>query len=1406
MPTANPYVGPRPFEAGQPLFGRDRELAELRYLLTAQRIVLLYSPSGAGKSSLVNAGLLPRLAERFDIWGPTRVNSAPGGAVTNRYAWSAISGFAKAAAGAETTLAQYAASRVRDQNVLLIFDQFEEVLRVDPLDVEVKRAFFMQLGDLLTDPTIWALFVLREDYLAPLDPYAALVPTHLQNRYRLDRLTRAMAMEAIERPTRETERKYAAGVVQTLVDNLATVTVQQLVGPAKEVVGDYVEPLQLQVVCFDVWERMPAGAVLIEASDLGDISNALRSYYDNAVAATAGGDLETERDIRQWFQTQLITADGARNQVRHEAVRSGGLDTQLVQTLLDTYLVRAEPRAGVTWYELAHDRLVPPVRDSNRDWLESHLNKLQKAAALWIAEGKKPALLLLGAELDAACREAASAKLHPDEQDFLEASRAEQESLDEKKRAAEHERVQAKRIRGWLVAAVCGIVAAVGFAVFGWLQYLEASSQRTLAEMNAQMASDNADTLRQEIDKEKGLTQEANDLSNQATLSAKAAVTSSVQAKQNLIRLFQEKADHSLATADAEGSASDYQNAWIYSLATMTNADSDPEAAGILLIPEVQPGYKAAAPTAPCTPRQMHIETAAFAGTNLLCSANNLAGTANSTYFMNGREVVSGIAGIRSLAGDAAMEHVVMGVGNGQLVDRGSKGVDWGGFSKSPFTAVALLSDAGKIYLAAGTDIGNLGIRQPQGQRAPPKEAGDVPPEAIRVCAAANGVCPGVQSLAWKPGSDHTLAVGLADGTIHFFRLTRSGDTTAPSPLRTLAAAGSGVTALAFWPGTAMLISGHSDGRVRVWDTDAGTQLASAIKHEEAVIGAQIDAQGKEITSISKDGEILKTGLRPQWFGRAWDMQKLLHSKDARVELYAVSRRELGFDPAKSEPTPLANSSVLALKYFNFGATEHFTNDEAAKGKLLLRAKFPMGLKFPTMDKDGTSDLIHLMPDQVEGSRSAAILPLDLKTGFKAEFYYRVSNRAQTPANKIGDGFTFFFYKDTDPYQTAAQTGSMDKAEIGFIPGSGYGVTFNLYSVIGRLIGIFGPAPAKVFPAYPSLLTYTGVMEKGKPVTLASPTPSNIYTAAGPNSVCVEVLPVPATSLCAPTSAQSALTGQPIQGVSVYLNNIPVLGWRGVLSAASGGIGFAASTGEAVLGVDVGGIRITPAGATAPLKINPGDIKLISAGDGVNQATKPLYPVFEGNEMVLTPDSLYQAGAVFLDPSVPLPNEFSVEFEYSMSSKSSDPYSTGSGLVLMADKDLKPYQTRVLPEGEARAFIPGSGFGVHLITNQRRAIELRDGLDKVIATHAQPDVFTGGDWRKVRVEVDGDSQPTHVKVYFQDIRVIDAAVSTFPGFHGLGFGASTGILHGSGGQARQSVRNVVVRDLSKKGRSHTSAR
>ncbi len=61
----------------------------------------------------------------------------------------------------------------------LIFDQFEEILTIDPNDREGKWEFFTQLGEALERRDCWALFVAREDFVAALDPYLRLIPTRL---------------------------------------------------------------------------------------------------------------------------------------------------------------------------------------------------------------------------------------------------------------------------------------------------------------------------------------------------------------------------------------------------------------------------------------------------------------------------------------------------------------------------------------------------------------------------------------------------------------------------------------------------------------------------------------------------------------------------------------------------------------------------------------------------------------------------------------------------------------------------------------------------------------------------------------------------------------------------------------------------------------------------------------------------------------------------------------------------------------------------------------------------------------------------------------------------------------------------------------------------------------------------
>lgn len=500
---ANPYVGPRPIQQGERIYGRDAEIHELFHLLQGRRIAVLHSPSGAGKSSLVQAGLIPRLVQaRFDVWKPIRVNLDPRALDVddgvNRYALSAMISLEEELPEAHRRsprelatmdLATYVRTRPRRKrrsksNVVLLFDQFEEALTADPLATEAKRAFFRQLGELLRPAranevdaqTYWALFIVREDYLAAFSPYRDLIPTRLANTFRLDLLGLDGAREAAVEPAASLGKRFDA--VDKLIADLATVNVQEPDGTTVACKGIHVEPVQLQVVCRRLWSAMPDGATVITEEHLsayGDVTTALSAYYDSAVEAASKGEPDVERAIRDWVDQQLISG-GIRAQVRREAERSGGLDNELIDAMRESYLVRSESRAGAQWFELAHDRLVTPVHDSNVQWAREHLHPMQVRAKLWDAQGRPAHLLLSERGVENATPWMADPSSNPTE--------LEQEYMQRSVHALEEQRAsrRTKRLLTRL-GAVLVILALVGSAVM--LQLL-------LKGMEAQAASERA--------------------------------------------------------------------------------------------------------------------------------------------------------------------------------------------------------------------------------------------------------------------------------------------------------------------------------------------------------------------------------------------------------------------------------------------------------------------------------------------------------------------------------------------------------------------------------------------------------------------------------------------------------------------------------------------------------------------------------------------------------------------------------------------------------------------------------------------------------------------------------------------------------------------------------------------------
>ena len=179
---------------------------------------------------------------------------------------------------------------------LIFFDQFEEVLTLDATDADTKKDFFIRLASLLNDYRTVAIFAMREEFVAGLEPYLVYLPERLSARFRLELLGKAAAMDAIIKPVRSVHVNFERKGAELLVKRLSQVTVREG-GQEVKKPGQFVEPVQLQVVCRDLFERSVQARQITkeDVEKQGSIENALGTYYDKKIKEVALSQLEAER-------------------------------------------------------------------------------------------------------------------------------------------------------------------------------------------------------------------------------------------------------------------------------------------------------------------------------------------------------------------------------------------------------------------------------------------------------------------------------------------------------------------------------------------------------------------------------------------------------------------------------------------------------------------------------------------------------------------------------------------------------------------------------------------------------------------------------------------------------------------------------------------------------------------------------------------------------------------------------------------------------------------------------------------------------------------------------------------------------------------------------------------------------
>ncbi len=352
-------------------FGRELEVEAVCSQILAHRSFILHGRSGVGKSSILRAGLMPRLKSEGHQVFVIRSFTDPLHQITS--ALASMSGLDQPRDGEPDLeeLIRPSAGLAPERSVIFFLDQFEEFFTL--LSEETRKRFLDAIGRLIACESLPCrlVFALREDLLAEMSHLKSAIPEIFHHEYRLKRLSRKQAALAITGPANAVGCHYEAQLVARLLDDLSD--------------GGGVDPPQLQIVCDNLYDSRESFDLLtLEMYEkLGGASQILASYLERVLRRFNIADLAVVKEIL----TALISADGIRlvlraseleARIKNHVTRSSASTDRLIEELVAARVVRRRSQDSEAWFELAHDFLTPEVSR----WLTADSVALKRARGI----------------------------------------------------------------------------------------------------------------------------------------------------------------------------------------------------------------------------------------------------------------------------------------------------------------------------------------------------------------------------------------------------------------------------------------------------------------------------------------------------------------------------------------------------------------------------------------------------------------------------------------------------------------------------------------------------------------------------------------------------------------------------------------------------------------------------------------------------------------------------------------------------------------------------------------------------------------------------------------------------------------------------------------------------------------
>lgn len=422
----NPWVGLRAYKEGEILYGRDKDILELTTYVLAEKEVVLYGRSGTGKSSIINAGVLP--SARRNGFIPLTIRLEHGSSAPD-YLKQIKNAIVKVGVTIKNVTPykkddspllweffhcnEFLDREGRQVKFLIIFDQFEEIFTLQE-DETSRERFFQELADFLNDimpeevcvdenetmhfaatkdsgaepeidifsqienldieecrnvssfvnNDVHVVFTLREDYLSEFEYYTRKIPTLKQHRYAFRPIDERQAMEIIVKPRKGLVTEDVARQIIAKINKSSDGEINSSTG---------IDTMILSLFLSELYQRLPEGSTSITSDMLDKFGNKIiKDFYISTVSDRS----KIREESVKWIERILLTKDNHRDNkdIKEVTDKKYGLTHEELQYLeKDKRILSRFTRSKITRIEFVHD-VIADVAAQHKLQLEAELS------------------------------------------------------------------------------------------------------------------------------------------------------------------------------------------------------------------------------------------------------------------------------------------------------------------------------------------------------------------------------------------------------------------------------------------------------------------------------------------------------------------------------------------------------------------------------------------------------------------------------------------------------------------------------------------------------------------------------------------------------------------------------------------------------------------------------------------------------------------------------------------------------------------------------------------------------------------------------------------------------------------------------------------------------------------------